>query len=33
MTGIQIVVTIGGLALIGLIAWYFWFSKAAGRVP
>lgn len=30
MTGIQIVVTIGGLALIGLIAWYFWFSKAPG---
>jgi plastocyanin domain-containing protein len=30
MTGIQIVVTVGGLALIGLIAWYFWFSKAAG---
>lgn len=30
MTSIQLMVTIGGLALIILIAWYFWFSRSGG---
>ncbi len=30
MTLVQVLVTISGFALIGLIAWYFWFSKTAG---
>jgi plastocyanin domain-containing protein len=30
MTAVQIFVTVGGIALIGLIAWYFWFSRTAG---
>jgi plastocyanin domain-containing protein len=30
MTTVQILVTAGGIALIALVAWYFWFSKTAG---
>jgi len=30
MTTVQIFVTIAGVALIALIAWWFWFSRKAG---
>ncbi len=30
MTAVQLLVTVGGIALIAWIAWYFWFSSKAG---
>ena len=30
MTPDQILVTLGGLALVGFIAWFFWFNRSVG---